>query len=356
MNARTLLILAVLVLALFAVRVYQDRSHELKTSTSDTIAVLDAAFTNTDVNRIVIGFGADSTAIDLERLPESWVARSAYDHTVDEARVNSLLNELNGLRGEFRSDTGDVLADYGLGLDNNKIRVTLYGTEWENIFDLDIGEKSEGGTGNFIKRPGQDAVFLTRSNLLGQMGLYSGPELPHPRHFLELEVFKCDREAIASISIHDGESSLGMEKIYSAPEAIVADDGTTTQGEIDYSIWEWALVEPEPQPLAKTKVDAIANALASVRAKDVDDPMVNLDTYGLWRAERRISVVMRDGSEVELRFGSQIQSGDESPTGQWLMTSQDRTIWILDTWKADQLFKTLEDLKPDLPEATEETS
>ena len=352
MKFRNILILAVLVLVLFAVQYAQKRSHRQVTSMSDTVAVLDADFENEDVNRIVLGFGADSTAVVLERLPDSWVARSAYGHPATDARVDNLLNELNGLRGEFRSDSADVLPDYGLGPDNDIVRVTLYGPEFETIFDLDIGDKSERGTGNFIKRPDSDAVFLTRANILGQMGLYSGPAMPQTRHFLDLEVFKCGREEIASFNLIDGESVLEIEKVYPDPEPVVGEDGETTPGEIDYSVWEWALVEPERRPLAKTKVDAVANALSSIRAKDVDDPMVNQDTYGLWRPERRVEIALRDGTEMEIRFGSLKESEDPAEKGHWVMTSAGRTIWIVDTWKADQIFKTLEDLLPELPEET----
>jgi uncharacterized protein DUF4340 len=350
MKSRNLIILFVVVAALGAVQLMQKMSHNRATSASDTQPVLGVSFDPQDINRVVLGFGPDSTAVVLEKLPDSWVARSAWSHPADAAKVNSLLDELVGLRGEFRSDSPDVLADYGLGAENDQVTVAVFGQEWEKVFDLSIGNKAERGTGNFMHRPDSDTVFLSRANLMGKMGLYSGPALPETRHFLDLKVYQCSNQDIRAITLFMGDDEVSMEKVFEDPPPVVDENGVEIPGETDHSVWEWVLTTPESRPLAKTKVDAIASAVNNVIALDVDDPRINLQQYGLWRAANRIVVDMLDGSEFEMRFGDLREATDGKLAGNWMMTSLDRTIWVMNETKSKQLFKPVDELLPELPE------
>lgn len=127
------------------------------------------------------------------------------------------------------------------------------------------------------------------------------------------------------------------------------ENGVEIPGTVDHSVWEWVQAKPDSRPLAKSKVDAIASAVNNVRALDVDDPKINLAEYGLWRADNRIVIDMLDGSQFEMRFGSLREASDGILAGNWMMTSIDRTIWVMNEAKAKQLFKPVEDLLPELP-------
>jgi len=343
MSRRNIYTLVVAVIVLFGLSLIQKSSHERTTSASDTHPVLSAAFEADDINRVLVSTGADSTEVVLERLPGHWVARSAFDHPVEQRRIDDLLDALNGLTGQYRSDNADILVDYGLGPDAEPITVTLFGKEWEPVYTLEIGRKPDRGAGAFVRDPASDTVFLARVDILGKLGLYSGPDVPESDFFLDLMVFECDRLDIEAMTLHQGDGVLAMEKVFTAPEPA---EGDTVAPVPDRNTWEWVLVEPDRQPLAKSKVDGIMNALTNVRAAGIEDPQVPMETYGLWKAARRVEVALGDGTEFELRIGD-MHEDDDGQKNYYVMTSRDRTIWMLRDYKVDQIFKQLDDLLPE---------
>ncbi len=343
MSKRTLITLGLLVVALLALNILQKQTHDRTTSASDTDPVLSNAFVADEINRILIA-DADSTDVVLERLPDHWVARSAWSHPVEQRKVDELMTELDGLSGQYRSDNPDILVDYGLGPDATPVTITLFGAEWEPVYTLEVGRKPDTGSGSFVRDPQNDAVFLTRANILGKLGMYTGLAKPENKFFLDLKVFECGREDIEDIVLYRGDETLAMEKVFTTPEPA---EGDTIAPVPDRSTWEWVLVEPERLPLAKSKVDGIMNALTNLRAADVDDPGAAMDEYGLWKADRRVAIALADGSEFELRIGAVCEGTAEGQTEYYVMTSMDRTIWVLSGYKVDQIFKELADLLPE---------
>ncbi len=347
MSKKNLIVLAGAVVVLLVISILQNTSHERRVRASDTKPVLAVDFQQDDINRVTIAYGADTTRVVLERLPDRWVVRSAWNHKADKKKIDDLLKELQGLRGEFRSDAASVLPDYGF-TDSTAVRITLYGKEWEPLFTLQIGDRPKRGGGAFVRLEGQDTVYLTRANLLGRMGLYSGPAAPKNRHFLDLQVWKGDRLDVDAITLYHDGSEMRMEKVFTAraPADSAAADSTAT--EPDRTTWEWVLVSGrERKPLAKTKCDAVLNAVVNVQAADIADPDAPLEDYDLWKAPRRVVVSLHDGSEFEMRFGKKRPQQDDLPGGTYMMTSQDRTVWVVRDYKINQIFKSEKDLLPE---------
>lgn len=339
MKARQLTLLAVVVVALLALNMYQKSSHRKSVSRSDTAAVLDVDINVDQINRVTVSQGNDSTRVVLERLPDRWVTRSAWGHSADTRKVTELIEALNSLRGEFRSESAEVLADYGLGseAEATPVTVTLYGNEWSEVASLEMGSQSPSG-GVFVREPGSDTAYLSRTNVLGKLGMWNGPSRPENRTFLNLDVFECDRNDIRTISLFTDSTTLVLEKSFAEPDS---------SGYVDFSSWEWMLTSPERMALAKTKVDGIMNAMTKLQAADIDDPKANWESYGLWKAARRVEIGMADGSTFELRWGLIREKAEGVQDGVYVMTSKDKTIWVIREFKADQIFKSLEDLLPD---------
>jgi len=338
MKPRQLVVLAAVVAALGAAVIVQNVRHERSTSRSDTRPVLDVNVVAEEINRVTVSQGDDSTRVVLEKLPDRWVVRSAWDHPADERKVRELIDALNGLRGEFRSNDAEVLADYGLGpdADPRPVTVTLFGADWQEVAAVELGSTSGGGV--FLREPGENAAYLSRTNVLGKLGMWGGPKAPESRTFLDLDVFECKAADIRSIALFDGDDVLRLEKTYAEPDST---------GTVDDSTWEWVLTEPERRPLAKTKADAVMNALTRVQAVDIADPKGDWRDYGLWKAPRRVEVGLADGSTFELRWGVAREAGAGQQAGLYAMSSEDQTVWVIREFKADQIFKSLEDLLPE---------
>ncbi len=344
MRNRNLIILAVVLALLITISVVQKAGRNHAASQPDTEPVLNAEFAPEDVNRVVVARGEpDSSDVVIERLPDQWVLRNSWSHRADAKRIDALIEVLQDIRGEFRSDDPAVLADYGLGGDD-ALRVSIYGKDWQEVFSIEIGKKPSRGTGVFVRSPAGDAVFLTRADVLGRLGMYGGATDPKATHFMDLAVRETDRADIEAITTWiDGEAT-AIEKIYPQPEAAAGD---TAIAPVDRSTWEWRITEPERRAAAKTKCDVVLGALAKVRAVDIDDPDADLRGYGLWRAAKRVEARMADGSVFEMRFGNEREASAGSPEGVYMMTSADRTVWVVRKGVVDQIFKKTEDLLPE---------
>jgi len=337
---RPLLILAAAVALLLVVSVAQRVLHRRAVTSPATATVVAADFDPADINRVTVQTAADTAAVVLERLGEGWVARTAWDHPVDPRKLQELLAAMDSLQGDFRSDAASILDDYGLGPQSNPPQVTLFGKDWQPVASLLLGKRADDGSGVFVRTPDGNAVYLARTEVRGKLGLWSPEARPETRHFLDLSVFKTDAAGIRKIALHQGDKTLVMEKVMTAAGS---GDGSAPPPQD----WEWTLTSPSRRALAKTKVDGVMNALASIQAADVADPGVGMDKYGLWKAERRVEVTLADGSTFELRVGDARPAGGGAQEGRFCMTSRDRKIWVIREFKIDQIFKKLEDLLPD---------
>ncbi|MCK9996463.1 MAG: DUF4340 domain-containing protein, partial [Candidatus Krumholzibacteria bacterium] len=349
---RNILILAAVLVVLLGISLVQKAGHRKSTSGSSTVKVVEGAFTADQLDRITLGMGTDEEAVVLLSTPTGWMVASAWDTPASTQRIDSLLRNVSDLSGEFRSDEASVLADYGLA-DDSAVKIRAYDKEGNLALAVDIGGKPERFPGNFIRRPGSDAVYLSRVNLLSQLGIYDGPAVPSNGHFLELQAVQEDRLDVDRIILNDGGRIIEMAKEFAedkpvAGDAVVAD---TTGAEVpppgvDRTTWEWKLTAPESKTLAKTKADGVLGSLVSIRATDVDDPAGDFAAYGLAEPSRTGTIVRQDGSESTLEFGNTREAEGDLQAGVWMKVRGESTVWIVSDYTVNNIFKTVEDLLP----------
>jgi hypothetical protein len=337
---RPLLILSLAVLLLLAASVARRVMHRRAVTAPTSTTVVAADFDPADISRVTVGNRADSLAVVLERLGDGWVARTAWDHPADPRKLQDLLAAMDSLQGDFRSDEAAILDDYGLGPQSDPVKVTLFGKDWQPVCSLLLGKRADDGSGVFVRAPDRHAVYLARTEVRGKLGMWAPEARPETRAFLDLQVFKTDRDSIRKIALHQGDKTLVMEKVL-APAG--PGDGSAPPAQD----WEWTLTAPSRRALAKTKVDGVMNALTGIQAADVADPAVGMEKYGLWKAERRVEVTLADGSTFELRVGDLQPPAGGGQEGRYCMTSRNTMVWVIREFKIDQIFKKLEDLLPD---------
>jgi len=350
---RNILVLAAVLVVLLGISLAQKAGHKKSTSGSSTVKVVEGAFTAEQLDRITLGLGADEEVVVLLSTPTGWVVASAWDTPANSERIDSLLRNVSDLSGEFRSDEASVLADYGLANDS-AVKVRAYDKEGNLVVGVDIGGKSERSPGNFIRRPGSNAVYLSQVNLLSQLGLYDGPGAPGNGHFLELQAVQEDRLAVDRVILDDGGQILEMTKEF-AEQKPVAGDGAgadTTGAEVpppgvDRTTWEWKLTAPQSKALAKTKADGVLGSLVSIRATDVDDPAGDLAAYGLADPSRTGTIVRQDGTEMTLEFGNTREAVGDLQAGGWMKARGEPIVWIVSDYAVNNIFKSVEDLLPE---------
>jgi len=346
---RNILILAAVLLVLLGISLVQKAGHKKSTSGSSTVKVVEGAVTADQLDRITLGQGTDEEAVVLLSTPTGWVVASAWDAPVSTQRLEGLLRNMSDLSGEFRSDNESVLADYGLA-DESAVKVRAYDKEGSLALAVDIGGKPERFPGNFVKRPGSSAVYLSQVNLLSQLGLYDGPAVPGHRHFLELQAVKEDRLAVDRITLDDGDQVLDLVKEFAEEKPAEGQeaegDGVEPAG-LDRTTWEWKLTAPRSKALAKTKADGVLGSMVSIRAIDVDDPSVDLAAYGLAEPSRSATMFRQDGTETTLEFGDTREAEGDLQAGVWMKVRGEPTVWVVSEYAVNNIFKTVEDLLPE---------
>lgn len=343
---RNLLLLGGVLAALILISILQQVSHRRAVSRPAQSQLLPAPFVKDELTRIVLGQGRDSTAVVLERLPDKWVVRTAYGHPASQQKVDDLIKSLSDLRGEFRSKSADVLADYSLG-DEQAVRVALFGKDFQPVLRLLVGRKPAGAVGDFVRRPGDNAVYLANSSLLTGMGLWSGPAKPQSRHFLELQAYEAARDDVDAIILEDeGRITELVKDIRTPASPTVAPPGDPAPAAAvpDRSVYEWRMVRPRAKPALKPKADGALNAAVQIRAADVADPRGSLEEYGLWKAARKATLRFRTGKEFTLFFGATRPAQGDTPGGVYMRTDADNTIWIVRDSLVSTIFPKPEEL------------
>lgn len=344
LRTRHLVILAAVLVVLALTSFLQRDRHARSTRRAATSVLVAGAWTIDDLSRVTLGFGDEPEVVAMSGSPQGWVLDTSWGATVSTDRLVSLLRSVSGLDGEFRSEQASVLADYGLaGSDGVTIRgFDATGTE---AFALQVGDKPERHPGSFVRRPGEDAVYLTATSLLSPLGLYNGPERPSGRHFLELQVLDLESQDVDTITLLDEHGERRLMKEFTLTEPAPGDT-TATGPEVDRLTWEWRLDAPGGGALTKTKTDAVLGAACRLRAVDVGDPTAPAADYGLDAPDRRAVLTMADGREIILSFGSGIEADDAGPAGVWLRLGDEPTVWLVNDFAVTGIFKTVEELGP----------
>ncbi len=342
-NTRNLIILVVVLVVLGGISLLQRSSHHRQTSRAATEILVPDQYTADDLDRITLGQGKQEVTVDLVRAPDGWKVASSWNVKAAANRIDGLLKAVGNLSGEFRSDKAEVVADYGLA-DSSAVHIRLYKDDKPVVF-LEVGNRSQGQPGNFVRLGDSHAVYLSTVSLLSPLGIYGDLIPPKNRHFLDLQAVKEDRLAVDRIILRDGRHVIEMQKEFSMTEPDSADT-TGAAPRPDRSVWEWKLIKPRQAALAKTKADGVLGTLVSIRATDVGDPDQDIAAIGLDKPSRTATLVKEDGSEIVLEFGNTREAEGDHPAGTWMRVKGDDTLWVVTDYTTKNIFKQVDDLLP----------
>lgn len=339
-KTKNLVILGVALVVLLGINLMQRQGHQKATSQSASTDLLIADLVPADLSRITLGQGAQAEAVILSNTPTGWVVDTAWNAKANQQRIEALVRELTGLSGEFRSDSEEVLADYGLG-EATAVHIRAYDPAGAVVMALDVGRKPERYPGNFVRQPDNNKVYVSQKNLLGQVGIYGEPDLPPNRYFLELQAVQEDRLEVDSMVIETREGTLELAKVFATEEP----DSAGSAPNVDRNTWEWQLTGKSGTALAKSKVDAVLNSLVAIRANDLVDPAADPASYGLDQPQRRAVLRLQDGREISLDFGNDREAVDKAPAGTFMRIEGQDDFWVVTDYAVKNIFKSLDELK-----------
>ena len=343
---RNLLVMAAVLVILVGISLMQKAKHEEATSGSHTQVVLAGEFSRDNLGKVILGQGDLPEAVVMSFAPDGWRLDSKFDALVSNQRLDALLRSLSNLEGEFRSDKAGVLEHYSLG-EEDAVSIRFLDRQGGELGALLVGKSPERATGHFVRRPGENQVFLTQKGVLQQLGIYGPPAPPEAKHFLELQAFQADRLEVDRIVLRDGGTELDLVKEFAMNPAPDNEDETeSTEPSVDRMTWEWKLAGTAGTALAKTKVDGVMGAAVSIRAQDVADPDAPAGDYGLDTPLKAATLHLQDGSTKVLEFGKERPAEGGSIPGTYFRVQGENTVWVASSYTLNNIFKTLEDLQP----------
>jgi len=326
MKLRPLFILAAVLLVLVGLKFVQKSSHESKLAESG-FSELFPALAPGEIGRLVID-GPGPGAIELLRSGEAWRVESSHGHPAADDKLERLLGELVGLKGEFRSDRESVLADYALD-DKRAVHLIAYDLSGKELGHLLLGERLTGAAGFFAMKAGEKRAYAAGGNLLGDIGVWGENRDPVAKSFLDLKVLTVDRQQVDGIALATGDKTLELSRAFDAP----ADTGAAGRSQ-----YRWLAGKKE---LDRGKVDGVLGALANLQAQDVLDPAAD---HGFAEAGRAVELRLADGSTRRLEFGRAISAPE---AGVPLRVSGGSAVYLVYEKLPERIFKTRDELLPE---------
>lgn len=338
-STRNLMILTGVLAVLAGISFMQKSQHRNATNTSATTVVLEGEFNSNNISRLSLGFGENTEAVILASAPDGWIIESHYNARADEKRITTLLKNFSNLKGEFRSDNGKVLGQYGL-LDNQSITVRGFNAAGDEVMAINVGNTPQGVHGHFIRTPGSNSVYLSQAGVLSYMGIYGELLPPKAQFFMELQAVSENQADLDGMLLRDGETTMAFTR-----EMAVAEPAEGAAPTTDGNTGKWLLDNQPADGLDKAKIDQVLSACASIRANDVADPAAPDSVYALDNPSRSLVLARHDGGELVMAFGATREAAPGVSAGTYMRVSGNPTIWIVTDYTIKNIFKKREDLQ-----------
>jgi len=335
MNQRNLIILVVVLVAMGAIYWFSGQQRRGLDQTGGYTSLVEGELSRDDVFGLEVYRGSSKDeGFVLARRGEDWVMTSRFDAKASDSRMNTLLDNLEQLDGQVRSDDAAVLGDYDL-TDETAVHVVLKGESGSEILHVLLGKQGTGG--GFARAQGSNRVILGTRNLLSDFGIWGEDNLhPQASNWLALEVFKPERESVTGFSITKGGETIAAEKVFATAEG----DSAAAP---DPQAYEWLITQPSQFTALKTRADGILTTLTTMRARDVAPPPAADEDYGLGEGCDRAEVVQQDGTRTVMLFGA---AGGEEPGQFYFQLEGEASYWLMADYVRDNVFKDVDELKP----------
>lgn len=342
-SRRNLLAMGGVLVLLVAVYLLTNTRREQLDTTGGYVKLVEGTVSTDEVFGIEAWRGtARDKALQLAKRGDSWVVASRNDAPANLNKIRSLLGNVEGLEGEVRSDDAAVLADYGLA-DSSSVHLVLKKEAGDERLHLLLGKRS--GNGSFVRKDGSTQAVLASTNLLGDFGMWGDdPTDPDPKQWLELEVYKVDREQVSSLNLrHEGKFLELKKEFEEPPPAPATTDTTAAAPPVAAQTYEWRVSKPSSFLALKTRGDGILGALASVRARDLADPALAVDVTGLDAKADLAIVTLASGASDTLLFGKSLVGDD---TQLYFKVAGHERTWLVPSYIKQNIFKKPDELKP----------
>ncbi len=293
----------------------------------------------TTVNGVTLASG--DARLELARVGDGWSATSRFGYAADAKKVETFLAEIVAIssperRGSSSASHAAFEVDAASGL-----RVELEGSGAGLPCAITIG-KVDSFDRVYLRFGDEAEVYSIRPNLRysSQMG---GRLLID--QWIDLTLLSLQEEtAITGFVFETEEGTIDLRQIESQTTTPTANGDPGEPA----TIVSWKVISPDVFEADPAIVRGLRNTVRSVRGSATADPS-GIAGYGLEPPQRTLTITRKDDEPIVIEIG---QNGpiDGSREGTYGRRRGDDRVFLLPTYSADGLFKSLDQLRPPEPE------
>jgi hypothetical protein len=356
MKLKTLLPLIIILVLLAAIALLRDSGSKTPTIIEQTRleTLAPEELKARDMARIELFAGAKpDEKVILERDGDRWRVASHFNAPVAADAIETYLDNMLGLKGEFRAtaDTDDQLAPYSLTQDE-AFHVQAFTAEaTEPGIDILFG-KAPDFRSVFMRKAGDNRVFIEAVNLRKEAGLFGDDlaQAPTADKWLDKDIVKIDKEQVAKIALTTPDTHIAFEKQAKEvppPDPPAEEDAVElTPPPAPIIEHEWILTAGGPggDAFKQIGLDSLLQKLVAFTATTVVDPG-KLEDWGL-DAPAFKAVISTEGQEDII-----LEGGRPDPSGSGylrLAGAKEEVVYEVSKYNFEGLFPKGSDLF-DLP-------
>jgi hypothetical protein len=300
MKEKNLIVLCI-VLALLMGLVFLKRNIKPEIPTVEEAAQIIGPAVNSDnikefVLRLGGGGGDKDNPQDIHLVKQDgrWVVKTYYGVYADEGRLKPVLEKLDQLTGELRSDRAELLDDYGIAGDKAvHVLLQLDGGD----IHLVVGLKRAGYGNNFVRLGESNAVYIVAEDLLALLGARedNGTRKLDAGQWADKRVTDLQPDDVTAVTITEMGEGL-EENIIDVTREIVDNKK------------QWQSARPYVFGLSAAKIKTMLQSFSNTYAGDI---VAASDVPGVFEAPAwKGFFSLEDGSQIIIVRGAKDEAGN----------------------------------------------
>jgi len=307
MREKNLVILCI-VFAILISLAYFKKSIKPQVPTTEEISdIIEPSISLDSLTEIIIRLGdGQSEDVDnpknvhLVKEGDHWIVKTHFGVYARDQVIKTLLEKLDQLKGELRSNRKKVLIDYGID-DEQAVHVQLHRQDADHI-DIAIGTKKAGFRDNFVRVGKTNAVYIVNENLLAALGVRGEDEDQKldTNRWVDKRIAHMEPNDVIGVTIIEGDGAAERTAIDINRELV---DGKK----------QWKSSIPYDFGLSASKIKSMVEVFNNTYAQEIVAP----DEEGVFDAPGWTGIFsLENGDQVK------IIRGEEKPEGKYYVKQE----------------------------------
>jgi len=224
----------------------------------------------------------------MTREGDLWVVKNKFNAKADQQRISRLLSQVKDLKGELRSQEPSTFPIFELE-EQKSVHVAFNDSDGKPLAHFLFGKRSEDGNGCFLRKAGEDRVYLIGVNFVTTFQVWKQDEQPSATRWCDLKLIRLsDPFKVKTCTLTLPDISVTFEK-------------QEVKSEKEKSMQQWVKIAPAGAPaLESASIEPLVNTILGMRGEDVVDP-AQTKTLDFSKAPFIATFNLTDGSSSEFR-------------------------------------------------------